>query len=187
MSGPEPTEPNGPNEPAPAPAREENLLEIWGDTVDSRDLIGALVLGAGVAAPAYLLASWGFAQVVENPDVGRTYALLVGLAGCMVGAVIAAVLFKPKRVVTESEGTAESRAAAMDTIEAEIGPLGDPGLLPEAVQSELRQLGLYEDLHERHLAKVAGTSAAAEPPDNPTAPTTRDTTPTTRDTTEGQR
>lgn len=137
--------------------REENLLEIWGDTVDSRHLIGSLLLGAGIAAPSYLAGSWFFARVAENPDVGRTYALLVGLAGCMVGAVVAALLFKPKRIVTESEGTAESRRAAMDTIEAEVGALGDPEQLPQVVQDELHQLGLFEDLKERHLARVNGT------------------------------
>lgn len=148
--------------------REENLLEIWGDTVDSRHLIGAIALGAGIAAPCYLIASWGFAQVTENPDVGRTYALLVGLAGCIIGAVISAMLFAPKRIVTETEGTAESRQAAMDTIEAEIGPLGDPELLPEIVQSELHQLGLFDDLKARHLTRsgeraVSGQPADAEP------------------------
>lgn len=143
-------------------SRQQTLLEIWGDTVDSRNLWGAIALGAGVAAPSYLFAAWVFPRFVENADVARTYALLVGLVGCIAAAVVAAFLFKPQRVVTESEGTAESRAAAMDTIESEIGPLGDPAELPERVQAELRTLGLYDDLAARHQERQQRGAAGGE-------------------------
>lgn len=134
-------------------SRQYELLEVWSDTVDSRHLLYALLLGSGMGATAYLLAARGFETVVDNPDVAQTYALLVGLIGSMAAAVIAAFTIEPKRVVVESEGTAESRRAAMATIEAEIGPFGDPSQLPPTVQEELRALGLYDDLADWHRDK----------------------------------
>ncbi|WP_454119375.1 hypothetical protein [Microbacterium lacticum] len=40
--------------------QEQKLLEVWGDTVDGRHLLGAIGLGVGIAVPVYLIAEWGF-------------------------------------------------------------------------------------------------------------------------------
>ncbi|GLU50237.1 hypothetical protein [Nocardiopsis ansamitocini] len=133
-----------------------NLLEIWGDTVDSRHTVGAIALGIGTATPLYLGADYFFSRIAD-PSLAGSYALLTGLAGCLIAGFIGARLFEPKRVVTEQDSGNEGRAAAMDAIEAEYGPLGDPAELPEPVREEIRALGLYDDLraqHERHLKEA---------------------------------
>lgn len=127
-----------------------HLLEIWGDTVDSRHTVGAIALGVGIATPLYLGADLFFARVSEDPSLAHSYALLTGLAGCLVAGFIGALLFPPKRVVTEQESTDEGRAEVMDAIEAEYGPLGDPTELPGPVQEEIRALGLHDDLRAQH-------------------------------------
>ncbi|MFB8766972.1 hypothetical protein VSQ78_04595 [Nocardiopsis alba] len=126
------------------------LLEIWGDTVDSRHTLWAILLGAGIAVPLYLVSERLFAHFGDNPDVASTYALLVGLGGCLLAGFLNAVFFRPKRIVRETAADGEGRRKAMDAIEAEIGPLGDPSELPAAVQEELRTLGLYDDLLAQH-------------------------------------
>ncbi|MGW8528872.1 hypothetical protein [Nocardiopsis sp. CA-288880] len=135
-----------------------NLLEIWGDTVDSRHTLGAIALGVGIATPLYLVADLFFSRGSGDDSLSGSYALLVGLAGCLIAGFVGARLFAPKRVVTEQQSSREGRAEAMDAIEAEYGPLGDPGELPGPVQDEIRALGLYEDLraqHERRGGTVA--------------------------------
>ncbi|TDQ55019.1 hypothetical protein [Actinorugispora endophytica] len=127
-----------------------NLLEIWGDTVDARHTIGAVALGVGIATPLYLGADYFFSRVSPDASLASSYALLAGLAGCLVAGFAGALLFKPKRVVTEQAAASEGRAETMDAIEAEYGPLGDPAELPEAVQEEVRALGLYDDLRAQH-------------------------------------
>ncbi|MBR8742666.1 hypothetical protein DSY14_13160 [Nocardiopsis sp. MG754419] len=137
------------------------MLEIWGDTVDSRHTLGAILIGLGISAPLYLGSERLFAHFGDNPDVAATYALLVGLAGCLIGGFVSALLFRPKRLVRESEVGGEGRRKAMDAIEAEAGPLGDPAELPTVVQEELRTLGLYDDLkdqHERRSSREEGRS-----------------------------
>ncbi|MFC7431495.1 MULTISPECIES: hypothetical protein [unclassified Agrococcus] len=126
------------------------LLEVWGDTVDSRHLVWSILLGVGLGAPAYLLAEWGFAQSDVAPGLQRSYALLAGIAACIVAAVVAARLFAPKRTVVVGSATVGSRDEAMDAIEAEIGPLGDPDELPARLLAEVRALGLYDDLAAQH-------------------------------------
>ncbi|MFD5224235.1 hypothetical protein ACFWHT_01300 [Microbacterium sp. NPDC058342] len=130
--------------------QQRRLLEVWGDTVDGRHLLGAIGLGVGIAVPVYLIAEWGFDRLTGGDALGRSYALVIGLAACVIAAVVAANLFKPKRVVTIGESANGSRAEAMDAIEAELGPLGDPDDLPPAALAEVKELGLYDDLAAQH-------------------------------------
>ncbi|MBN7793782.1 hypothetical protein [Microbacterium esteraromaticum] len=140
--------------------QQQRLLEVWGDTVDSRHLLGAIGLGVGIAVPVYLFAEWGFAELTDGDAVGRSYALVTGLAACIVAAVIAANIFKPKRVVTIGAAAAGGREDAMDAIEAELGPLGNPDELPAAALAEVKELGLYDDLLAQHRKNQARQEAA---------------------------
>ncbi len=129
---------------------EKRLLEVWGDTVDGRHLLGAIAVGLGVSVPVYLLAEWGFGMLTGGDALGRSYALIAGLAACIAAAVIAARIFAPQRTVIIGADRTGSREAAMDAIEAEIGPLGDPDELPAAALAEVKELGLYDDLLAQH-------------------------------------
>lgn len=140
-------------------------LEVWGDTVDSRHMALSVALGAGIAAPTFLLARWVFSRTVDDQTLAGSYALLLGLAGCVLAAVVAARLFPPKRVVRESSATLESRQEALDSIAAQGGEWTDPAGLAPQVQQELRQLGLYEVLveaHEQSRARSAEDGAARD-------------------------
>lgn len=129
----------------------DHLLEVWGDTVDSRHLLASIGLGVGIAVPVYFLAEWGFGLLTGGDALAHSYSLVSGLAACVLAAVIAARFFKPKRVVLIGEESTGSREEAMDAIEAELGPLGDPDELPAATLAEVRELGLYDDLRAQHL------------------------------------
>lgn len=131
-------------------AQEAPYLEIWGDTVAPRHTLWAVLIGLGISVPLYLGSEMLLRYVGDDPEVASTYALLVGLAGCLLGGFVCALLFRPKRLVGESEAGGEGRRKAMEGIEDELGPLGDPGELPPVVQQELRTLGLYDDLREQH-------------------------------------
>jgi len=134
-------------------------LEVWGDTVDGRHLLYSILIGVGLGTPAYLLAAWLFGQADGiDPALSKSYALLVGLGACVLTGVVNAKLFAPKRVLVDADDEPGSREVAMDSIEQEFGPLGDPDDLPPAVLREVRELGLYDDLasqHAKHAAKEA--------------------------------
>lgn len=141
-----------------------HLLEVWGDTVDSRHLLASIGLGVGIAVPAYFAAEWGFGILTGGDTLAHSYSLVAGLGACVLSAVIAARLFKPKRVVRIGEASVGSREEAMDAIEEELGPLGDPDELPAATLAEVRELGLYDDLRAQHLKnerRIAAGEASA--------------------------
>lgn len=134
------------------------LLEVWNDTVDPKHLIGGIAIGVGIAVPAYLIADHLFGAPGGDEALGHSYALLIGIVGCILGAVISGLLFKPKRVITTSAADTRNRQEIIDEIVEEYGELGDPRELKPAVQEEIRTLGLFDalvDNHERH-SRAAG-------------------------------
>ncbi|MBM6591518.1 hypothetical protein [Brevibacterium sp. RIT 803] len=131
------------------------LLEVWNDTVDSKHLVGSIAIGIGVAVPAFLISDHFF-TTTGDPELGHSYALLIGIVGCIVGAVISGILFKPKRVITESEADTRNRQEVIDEVVEEYGDLGDPRDLKPAVQEEIRALGLFDALVENHENRAKG-------------------------------
>ncbi|WP_140425582.1 hypothetical protein [Cryobacterium sp. N21] len=128
----------------------QHYLEVWGDTVDSRHLVGSIGLGIGIAVPIYLLADWGFDVLTGGDVLAHSYALVAGLGACVLAAVVAARLFKPKRIIQIGTAHTGSREAAMDAIEEEMGLLGNPDELSPSALAEVKELGLYEDLRAQH-------------------------------------
>ncbi len=124
---------------ASAPPRaEQHLAEVWGDVVDLRHLAAAVAVGAVVSVGLYFAAGRLFAAIVGSAEVARSYAMLVGLLGCVAGGAISARLFSPKRVMTEL--VTERPDAAADASSRD-GFVGD---LPDEVRDEMRALGLHD-------------------------------------------
>lgn len=140
-----------------------HLVEIWGDTTDTRHLAWSIVIGAVVSLAAFLLASRVLAGVVKTPELARAYAILAGLAGCLLSGVICAVLFQPKRDVVEGEACDPAwREEVLDKLAAESGGLGAIADLPPAVVQELKALQLFElfAARDRQVAVSSATSSA---------------------------
>jgi hypothetical protein len=125
--------------------RREHLAEVWGDTVDLRHLGGSIGIGLVVSLASFLLASRLLADRVDNVALARAYAMLAGLAGCVLSGVICGALFPPKRVVVE-DGTADPswRQQVLNELAAQSGGLGGMAELPPSVVSEMKALHVYE-------------------------------------------
>jgi len=69
----------------PTPAQ---LAEVWGDTVDLRHLAWSIATGIGISVLGFYLASRWLRSVVESPQLAHAYAMLAGLAGCLLGGLL---------------------------------------------------------------------------------------------------
>lgn len=141
------------------------LIEVWGDTVDSRHLLWAILIGAVISLSAFLIARHFLLGVVAQPAMAGSYAMLIGLGGCLVAGGLCAKLFAPKRVVLEHDNDPHWRDAAMAELANEAGGLGKLADLPPAVAAEMREVGLY-DLFENYEKKLAAAEAEAKPASN---------------------
>ena len=122
------------------------LAEVWGDTVDLRHLAWAIAIGTGISVLGFYLASRWLSTVVESRQLAHAYAMLAGLAGCVIAGVICARTFPPKREVTEldTSNDPEWRREVLEELARQPGGLGTVQDLPPAVVQELKELKLYE-------------------------------------------
>lgn len=124
--------------------KNDRLLEVWNDTVDSHHLIGALIIGAAVSLGTFWAAYAILSMIVDEPQMARTYAMLFGIIGCVLGGTICAILFRPKREVLEDTVDSSDLQQVLATLYADYGGSGRLAELPESVRAELRELELEE-------------------------------------------
>lgn len=152
--------PAGPTAPTPTTSGAEHpqYLEVWGDTVVGRHLAVSVVIGIGVSLAALLLSEWAFSSFVTNESLADAYALLVGIAGCVVAGVICGRLFRPKRIVVTDASEDAAVGEVVAALREERQGLGSLDELPEHTRRELDELGL----HSRFAAaERANTGVAA--------------------------
>ncbi|SCW68424.1 MULTISPECIES: hypothetical protein [unclassified Pseudomonas] len=134
-----------------------DLYELWGDTVNGRHLIYAIAIGASVSLSAFFLAKHLLVGWVDNVQMAKAYAMLVGIVGCLVGGAISAKLFKPKRNVVEHQADPAWRAKVLAELQDEFGDLGSLSDLPAETLAELHEMDLYEVFaeYETNLTRAA--------------------------------
>lgn len=123
---------------------DDNLYEVWGDTVDSRHLLAAIAVGAACSLGAFFLAEHLLTGWVESTQMARAYAMLLGILGSLLGGGVSACLFKPKRHVVEHITDPAWRLQVIEELRAEYGGIGQLSDLPPEVRAELRELGLEQ-------------------------------------------
>ena len=130
------------------PPKEQHLYEVWGDTIDARDLALSIGIGAVVSLGAYFAAHYLLHYLVESAQMARAYAMLIGILGCLAGGAISAKLFAPKRDVQENVADQSFREQVVADLLKEYGTLGRLEDLSPEVIAELRELELYELFRE---------------------------------------
>ena len=125
----------------------KSYADIWGDTVNLKHLAGGLGIGVVLGLGFYIVG----VNVLQtyNPklpvNLMKAYALLIGIVGCLLAAVISAKLYSPKRILKQGEFSDEDRIAVLNELqvdrEKEKEELKQVG--PECV-AEMKELQLYD-------------------------------------------
>jgi hypothetical protein len=137
------------------------LVEIWGDTADLGHLAWSIAIGVAVSLAGFLVASRVLASTVGTPELARAYAMLAGLAGCVVSGVICAFLFAPKREVVEgTDADPRWREEVLAELAGEHGTLGSVDDLPPSVVREMKELEIY-DLFASYQPRARARARAA--------------------------
>jgi len=129
-------------EPKPKP-----YAEVWGDTVDLRHLSIGIVIGIAVSLTFYLVGLKfivrSFPKIPQN--LTQAYALLIGILGCLVSAVVSTKLFPPKQTLRESQFNAQEREAALSELQIDWEREREElkTLSPQIV-AEMKELQIYE-------------------------------------------
>lgn len=119
-------------------------FEVWGDTVVGHHLAIAVFLGGGLSVGALLVATRLFASTVDDSSLAKAYALLVGIAFCIISGVICARLFRPKRIIAADASEGDAVGDVIRILQEERQGLGTIADLPPATVRELKELDLYD-------------------------------------------
>ncbi|OLS61838.1 hypothetical protein [Pseudomonas putida] len=136
---------------------DDNLYEVWGDTVDSRHLVASIAIGAAFSLGIFFLAEHLLTGWVESAQMARAYAMLLGILGSLLGGGVSACLFKPKRHVVEHVADPAWRQQVIEELRSEYGGIGQLSDLPPEVRAELRELGLEQLFDEAEPASTTRT------------------------------
>ena len=124
--------------------KQKVLTEVWGDTVNIKELAISIILGVVFTMVFYLIGRKIFMSMgTIEENLAKGYALFIGIAGCFIAAVISAKSFRPKRIVGELDSTtdvAEVLEYAHMTPEEEGEALTKVG--PDVIK-EMEDLELY--------------------------------------------
>ena len=126
-----------------------DLVEVWGDTVNFKSMIFAIVIGSVVSTGTFLLAKFFLSSSSGDTTLLNGYAMLIGLGGCLLSGFICSIMFKPARtVISSQEDNSENvKAFIIDLIK------DDPNYtsvddLPSEVKEELNLLQLMTVFQE---------------------------------------
>lgn len=119
-------------------------MEVWGDTIVPKELAISAIICV-ITTMVFFLAGRTVLLGIESltPALAKGYALLVGILGTFLGAVICAKMFKPKRKIMiefQEENIEDILKAAGMTVEEEREALRT--VSPEIIK-EMEDLELY--------------------------------------------
>lgn len=135
------------------------FADVWGDTVNLRHLAMGMILGIVVSLTCYII---GLKVLQANyPTLAKNlmtaYALLVGIGGCLLSAVVTANLFKPKRTLNEEEFSEEDRASVLDELQVDRAREAEElKMVSPAIAEEMKELQLYDLFAGKTESKKVG-------------------------------
>lgn len=75
------------------------LVEVWGDTVNFKSMLIAILIGSFVSVTIFLSAKYFMSSLSGDAKLLDGYAMLIGLGGCILSGIICSILFKPARTL----------------------------------------------------------------------------------------
>lgn len=127
--------------------KQKLLADIWGDTVDLRNLGIGILIGIVISLTCYLgsryIISICFPEL--EGSLVAAYSLLFGIGGCVLSAIITANLFKPKRTLNEAEFSESDRDRVLKELKIDLFKEKEElQYADKKVLQELKDLKLYD-------------------------------------------
>lgn len=126
-------------------SRDESVtyVEVIGDTVYGKHLIATICISLVFSLGAFLIGKSIFPHFAPETMV-QSYSLLLGIGGSLVGLVINALLFKPKRKLSDKVSTNEELREAYDDLQFDLDEEREAILNDPVILSEMKELGISD-------------------------------------------
>lgn len=126
-----------------ADAKSQEYIEILGDTVVPSRILLSVIISIACSIGGYFLGKGIFTSIAEAKMVG-SYSLLLGIGGSVLALIVCARLFKPSRILSEAETTAEGLEEILLDLQAD--PKTEYELIKNdpVTRKEMEDLGILE-------------------------------------------
>lgn len=94
-------------------------VEILGDTVSPTNVLLSILISIVLGLGGFLIGKKFFPTIAEETMV-NSYSLLLGIAGCVVALILCAILFRPKRILTEDKTDKKSARKLLTDLQIDL-------------------------------------------------------------------
>lgn len=120
-----------------------SFYQVWNDSVVVKDLTKAILINIALTTTFLYSSIYILGSFIHDANIMKGYSLLIGLIGCVLGAIICMNLFKPKRIInTDIENNDNLYAIVTEFVDYDS--TDTIANLPESSKQEVIQLGLYD-------------------------------------------
>lgn len=116
-------------------------VEVVGDTVYGKHLIATICISVIFSLGAFLIGKGIFPQFAPESMV-QSYSLLLGIAGSLIGLVVNALLFKPKRTLSETANSSEELRKVYEELQFDLAEERKAILNDPVIHKEMKDLGI---------------------------------------------
>lgn len=121
----------------------DRYVEILGDTVLPVHVIFSIIISVVLGLGGFLAGQALFPKIAGESMVS-SYSLLAGIAGCVLALILSAILFKPKRVLTETEITADDAQGILNDLQVNFEEEMDVIKHDPATRKEMEDLKIKD-------------------------------------------
>lgn len=123
--------------------RSEEFVEIMGDTVSPTNVIFSIFISVALGLGGYLVGKQFFPMIADESMV-KSYSLLLGIFGCVMALVLNAFLFRPKRVLTESQPNIEDSKRLLRDLQVDLDEEYEVIKHDPATRKEMEELEMLD-------------------------------------------
>lgn len=118
-------------------------VEILGDTVSPTNVIFSIIISIVLGLGGFLVGKKLFPTIADETMV-NSYSLLLGIGGCVIALVLCAFLFKPKRILTESQTDKENARKLLENLQVDLEEEYEVIKKDQAIRKEMEDLQIID-------------------------------------------
>lgn len=123
--------------------KNEEYVEVIGDTVYGRHLIITITLSISLSLIGFLIGKQIFPNIAPEQMV-NSYSLMLGIAGSLIVLIANTLMFKPKRILNETPSTSAEISEVYKELHFDIEEERESIKNDPVIAKELKDQGIYD-------------------------------------------
>ena len=123
--------------------KNEEYVEVIGDTVYGRHLIITITLSISLSLIGFLIGKQIFPNIAPEQMV-NSYSLMLGIAGSLIALLTNTLMFKPKRILNETPSTSAEISEVYKQLHFDIDEERESIKNDPVIAKEMKEQGIYD-------------------------------------------